>query len=65
MEYAIEYQRETLNKLDPTKVFEELGFDVVLLCWEAPGKFCHRRLVAEWLEEALSIEVPEYMPRKI
>jgi uncharacterized protein (DUF488 family) len=64
-EYAIEYQRETLNKLDPMKVLEELGSDAVLLCWEAPGKFCHRRLVAEWLEEALCIEVPEYIPQKI
>lgn len=22
---------------------------VILLCWEAPNKFCHRHLVAEWL----------------
>jgi hypothetical protein len=33
-----------------------------LLCWEAPGKFCHRRLVAAWLEDALGIDVPEYVP---
>jgi uncharacterized protein (DUF488 family) len=58
--YAIEYLRDVLDKLDPAKVVEELGFDAVLLCWEAPGRFCHRRLVAAWLEEALGIEVPEY-----
>jgi hypothetical protein len=26
---------------------------------ELPGRFCHRRLVAEWLEKNLLIEVPE------
>jgi len=62
MEYAIEYRRDVLDKLDPAKVFQELGSDAVLLCWEAPGKFCHRQLVAAWLEDALGIEVPEYVP---
>jgi len=62
--YAIEYQRDVLCKLDAAKVVEDLGSDAVLLCWEAPGKFCHRRLVAAWLEEALGIEVPEYPPPK-
>jgi hypothetical protein len=61
-EYAIEYRRVVLDKLDPVKVVEELCSDAVLLCWEAPGKLWHRRLVAAWLEEALGIEVPEYMP---
>ena len=30
-----------------------------MLCWEPPGKFCHRRLVAKWLEEHLGVDVPE------
>lgn len=25
------------------------GKDIVLLCWCGKGKFCHRRLLAEWL----------------
>lgn len=51
-----------LSRLDPKKVFEELGDNAVLLCWEKiPGKTpCHRRLVAEWLENALNIEIPEW-----
>ena len=24
----------------------------VLLCWEKPGDFCHRNLIAEWLRKA-------------
>lgn len=56
--YRVEYQK-ILDNLDPQKVFEDLGEDAILLCWEAPGKFCHRRLVAEWLEEHLGRPVPE------
>jgi hypothetical protein len=57
-EYWREYQA-ILDKLDPRQVYDDLGEDAILLCWEAPGVFCHRRLVAEWLEEHLGIEVPE------
>jgi uncharacterized protein (DUF488 family) len=32
----------------------------VLLCWENPGEFCHRRIVASWIFENLKIEVPEW-----
>ena len=56
--YRVEYQK-ILDNLDPQKVFDDLGEDVILLCWEAPGKFCHRRLVAEWLEKHLGRPVPE------
>ena len=56
--YREEY-RKILDKLDPPKVFEDLGKDAILLCWEAPGKFCRRRLVPAWLEEKLGVQVPE------
>lgn len=58
-EYEGIYANDVLSRLDPEEVFRELGPDAVLLCWEAPDKFCHRRLVAEWLEKNLGIEVPE------
>jgi hypothetical protein len=51
---------EQLSRLDPEKVFRDLGEDAILLCWEKPGAFCHRQLAAEWLEKALGISVPEY-----
>ena len=53
------YHEQVLSKLDPATVYRELGEDAILLCWESPGKFCHRRVVAEWLEKALDIKVPE------
>ena len=48
---------EVLNKLDPHRVVEHLyeisrGKDVALVCYEAPDKFCHRHLVADWLTNA-------------
>lgn len=57
--YIAHYYEETLNKLDPQKVYNELGEDAILLCWEKPGEFCHRRLVAEWLEKSLGIPIFE------
>jgi len=56
--YREAYQK-ILDGLDPQEVFEDLGEDATLLCWEVPGKFCHRRLVAKWLEEHLGVDVPE------
>jgi hypothetical protein len=60
-DYRREYQK-ILDCLDPRQVYEDLGPDAVLLCWEPAGAFCHRRLVAEWLEEHLGVQVPE-LPR--
>ena len=57
--YRDRYKQQILDRLDPIKVFEDLGQDAVLLCWERSGEFCHRLLVAEWLEENLGIEVKE------
>jgi uncharacterized protein (DUF488 family) len=54
------YTKETLSQLDPRQVYADLGEDAVLLCFEKPGVFCHRRIVAKWLEDNLGISVPEY-----
>ena len=58
--YVEQYHREILSKLDARQVYDELGEDAVLLCWERAGAFCHRRLVAEWFEKELGISVPEW-----
>ena len=57
--YTKQYYTEVLNKLDPQQVYDELGENSILLCWEAPDKFCHRHIVAEWLSKNLHIEVSE------
>lgn len=54
------YESVVLSGLDAAAIAQELGDGAILLCWEAPGKFCHRMLVAEWLRDQLGIEVKEY-----
>lgn len=61
-EYEKVYREQVLSKLDALEVWEELnsyGDNVVLLCHEKysdieDGKtFCHRHMIARWLEEEL------------
>ena len=61
IEYIEIYKRDVLKKLNPKQVYEELGKDSVLLCFEKVGSFCHRHIVALWLEEELGIAIEEYM----
>jgi hypothetical protein len=55
-----EHFAHLLATLDPRTVYEQLGEQAVLLCWERPNVRCHRRLVAEWLERALGVVIPEF-----
>lgn len=61
--YTMAYTEQVLNKINPKEAYEALSdLDVgetVLLCWEKPGDFCHRRLVAKWLEAAVGIKILE------
>lgn len=57
--YTEKYVEEVLNKLNPQQVYNDLGKDAVLLCWENEDEFCHRHLVAYWLEQNLGIEIKE------
>jgi len=46
-EYTQRFYAETLSPLIPGQVLRDLGEEAILLCWEEPGEFCHRRLVAK------------------
>lgn len=61
-QYEKLYRENTLSKQDPKRIYEMFKHNV-LLCWESPGKFCHRRIVAKWIEENLGIEVLEWNPQ--
>lgn len=60
-DYYIEhFNKEVLDKLNARDVVLELseiaGFqdrfnDISLICYEKPSDFCHRHLVAHWLNE--------------
>ena len=56
--YTKRYYEETLSKLDSKTVYNYLK-DKVLLCYEKPSDFCHRHLVASWIESELGIKVYE------
>ncbi len=45
------YREEFMAQLEKLEVrfVGKLCSGEVLLCWEGPGKFCHRELVREWL----------------
>ena len=58
--YIEHFNTEVLNCLNPDTVVSELEAirddvnnceDIVLLCYEKPGDFCHRHIVADWLNE--------------
>lgn len=56
-EYVIEYKKTVLDCLDVNRVVEELKSfypddqDITLVCYEKPSDFCHRHLVADWLNQ--------------
>lgn len=61
-DYCRIYREEILASLEPMNVAEDLqqmGSEVVMLCYEPPGVFCHRALVADWLSLSLKRYVPE------
>lgn len=55
--YIQHFNNEVLDKLSVSLVIEDLQKiantkdtdKIILLCYEKPGDFCHRHLVADWL----------------
>lgn len=56
--YVEQYYEQVLSKLDPEEIYKKLDRSA-LLCYEENTEFCHRHIVAAWLELLLGIEVPE------
>ena len=57
--YVKEYYHQVLKKLDPELLFDSLPNKTILLCYEESEEFCHRHLVAFWLELFLDINTYE------
>jgi len=58
-EYDAEFAA-ILARLDPRELYDALGDNAVLLCFEGPNStYCHRRAVAEWFEQSLGVVVSE------
>ncbi|MBS7703281.1 hypothetical protein [Chelatococcus asaccharovorans] len=69
-EYLRRYKAEVLGRLMPDQVAKDLealtgGKPAALLCYESPlrieagSQWCHRHIVAAWLEHHLGIKVEE------
>lgn len=63
------YTREYLDLLKarnikPEWLLEQLSDGAILLCYEKPGDFCHRRILADWIERHTGVVVPEWKNEK-
>lgn len=67
--YEALYYGEVLGRLDPKETWEKLHalvapHEPILLCYERPPftaeNWCHRRMAAEWLQQAIGVEIPEF-----
>lgn len=61
--YIKSYYDLVLKKLDANEVFKKLN-NKILLCYENNMEFCHRHIVAAWLELELDTTVPEIVTDK-
>jgi uncharacterized protein (DUF488 family) len=59
--YTSLYESKILDELDPLKTYYELGASSILLCYENPKVFCHRHIVARWLNKHLGVEITELL----
>lgn len=59
-EYAVEYLKLIKKRgASPYRTLADLGDDAILLCYEKPSDFCHRHIVAWWMEQELGKPVLE------
>lgn len=65
-EYEKRYKTEVLSIFKDINIlinrisYISGGKDIALCCYEKPSDFCHRHIVAKWLEEQTGIEVKEF-----
>ena len=64
-EYTSMYLNDVLAKVNPQELIQTIqqhseGKDVALCCYEKPGDFCHRHILAKWLTEKTGIEITEF-----
>ena len=67
--YIEEFYKLRLKDLNPNELMnilkQKFGEEIILLCHELPGisinkkHFCHRRLLADWIELETGIIIPE------
>ena len=66
MEYTSKYL-DQLNELGVHRIIKMIqifGDNVVLLCWESPEKFCHRHILADYINKNSGVVVEEFGKEK-
>ena len=67
----MEYTSKYLTQLDGMgidkiiKTIQIFGDDVVLLCWESPEKFCHRHILANYINRNSDLVVEEFEKKEL
>jgi hypothetical protein len=61
--YTLQLDKFRENILGVTEYFNSTGKDYILLCYEKPGDFCHRHILADYINKALGEgTIREYVP---
>ena len=62
IEYTCQYkeQLERIGIKNILMAIHKFGENVVLLCWEAPDKFCHRHILSEYINRNSKLNIREY-----
>ena len=61
--YTLQLDKFRENILGVIKYFSGTDKDYILLCYEKPGDFCHRHILADYINKALGENtIREYMP---
>ena len=67
-EYIKSYYETRLKDLDINELlntlYNKFGNDIILLCHEPVDEFCHRRLIADYIELKTGIYIPELIQEK-
>jgi uncharacterized protein YeaO (DUF488 family) len=57
--YTRAYREKILSKLDAGEFLNKYGRNICLICFCSKGTFCHRLIVAKWLQEYMGELVTE------
>jgi len=64
-QYAVFYlDLLTERGITPEKVLAMIPDNSILLCYESPNNFCHRRVLADWVKDKTGVEIPEWKNEK-
>ncbi len=65
-DYTKAYLKLIINErnLTPQRVADDLQDGSILLCYERADDFCHRHIVAEWIQSGTGITVVEWQPEQ-